>query len=66
MRNRRFRRGLFVACISLTRRPGACGLRGDRNFGQNYFDDVTSASFRKPINIITPPRTGQFGFRFRF
>ena len=41
-------------------------LTNKANFGQNFFDDVTSANFRKPINIITPPRTGQFGFRFRF
>jgi hypothetical protein len=37
------------------------------NFGQNFFDNVADPStFGKPINIITPPRTGQFGFRFTF
>lgn len=37
------------------------------NFGANYFDDVTDPlRFKRPINIITPPRTGQFGIRFSF
>ena len=50
-------------------------LANKANFGQNFNDDmnlqsgttlVPNPSFRKPINIITPPRQGQFGVRFRF
>ena len=41
-------------------------LTNKANFGQNYNDNVTSANFRKPINIITPPLQGQFGVRFHF
>jgi Carboxypeptidase regulatory-like domain len=42
------------------------------NFGQNYQDLEFDSSgnpnptFRQPINIISPPRTAQFGFRFTF
>ncbi len=42
-------------------------LTNRANFGQNFFDNEDDKNtFRKPINIITPPRTGQFGFRFTF
>ncbi len=42
-------------------------LTNQANFGQNFFDDVDDpARFGTPINIITPPRTAQFGVRFRF
>ncbi len=36
------------------------------NFGQNFNDNVNSAAFGKPINIIAPPRTGQLGIRLTF
>lgn len=36
------------------------------NFGQNFFDNISSPSFGRPINIITAPRTAQFGARFTF
>ena len=42
-------------------------LTNKANFGANYFDAVTDpARFGRPINIITPPRTGQFGVKFNF
>jgi carboxypeptidase family protein len=51
-------------------------LTNKANFGQNYNDDeflqtptgglVPNPTFRKPINIITPPLQGQFGVRFHF
>ena len=41
-------------------------LTNKANYGQNYNDNITSANFRKPFNIITPPRQGQFGVRFHF
>jgi Carboxypeptidase regulatory-like domain len=46
------------------------------NYGQNYQDleflgtpgpvPTPNPTFRQPINIISPPRTAQFGFRFTF
>jgi len=41
-------------------------LTNKANYGQNYNDNMASANFRKPINIITPPLQGQFGARFHF
>jgi hypothetical protein len=41
-------------------------LTNKANYGQNYNDNMASANFRKPINIITPPLQGQFGVRFHF
>jgi hypothetical protein len=41
-------------------------LTNKANYGQNYNDNITSTNFRKPFNIITPPRQGQFGVRFHF
>lgn len=42
-------------------------LTNAANFGQNFFDNVDDpVRFGKPINIITPPRTAQFGIKFRF
>lgn len=41
-------------------------LTNKANYGQNYNDNMGSANFRKPINIITPPLQGQFGVRFHF
>lgn len=41
-------------------------LTNKANYGQNYNDNITSSNFRTPINIITPPRQGQFGVRFHF
>jgi hypothetical protein len=42
-------------------------LFGVANFGQNIFDNVDDPRrFGTPINIITPPRTGQIAVRLQF
>jgi hypothetical protein len=41
-------------------------LTNKANYGQNYNDNIDSSNFRTPINIVTPPRQGQFGVRFHF